>query len=227
MDRLPLVSSCIINVDQDLDEPWPIEVYDHEGKAYNVTMEPGDMVLYESSTVLHGRPFPMKGRYFANVFVHFEPIVHAEMNEHDEAVRNGRVTEEPLAVKRRHGGNANSNNNAPRNLRNNNTPRRLSPDEEDAKYLRLHAAHGNIEDMHEILQRKPQLLHAADENRWQPLHEAIRSGKPETVKYLVELGADLKWKIKNGGTAMWLAKDSLPVDHEIIQYLKSVGAPDY
>ena len=46
-DRLPLVSSCIINVDQDVNEPWPIEVYDHAGKAHNVTMEPGDMVLYE------------------------------------------------------------------------------------------------------------------------------------------------------------------------------------
>lgn len=47
LDRMPLVSSCIINVDQDTSEPWPIEVYDHSGKAYNVTMEPGDMVLYE------------------------------------------------------------------------------------------------------------------------------------------------------------------------------------
>ena len=47
LDRLPLVSSCIINVDQDLNEPWPIEVYDHAGKAHNVTMEPGDMVFYE------------------------------------------------------------------------------------------------------------------------------------------------------------------------------------
>ena len=24
---------------QDVDEPWPIEVYAHDGKAYNVTME--------------------------------------------------------------------------------------------------------------------------------------------------------------------------------------------
>ena len=32
------------------------------------------MVLYESHSVVHGRPFPMKGNYFANVFIHFEPI---------------------------------------------------------------------------------------------------------------------------------------------------------
>lgn len=47
LDRMPLVSSCIINVDQDINEPWPLEVYDHAGRAVNVTMEPGDMVLYE------------------------------------------------------------------------------------------------------------------------------------------------------------------------------------
>ncbi len=66
MDRLPLVSSCIINVAQDTNEPWPIEVYDHQGRAHNVTMEPGDMVLYESHTVLHGRPFPMNGSFYVS-----------------------------------------------------------------------------------------------------------------------------------------------------------------
>ena len=44
VDRLPLVTSAIINVAQDLDSPWPVEVYDHDGNAHNVTMAPGDMV---------------------------------------------------------------------------------------------------------------------------------------------------------------------------------------
>jgi len=52
VDRLPLVSSAIINVAQDVDEPWPLEVIGHDGKAKNVTMEPGDMVLYESHSVI-------------------------------------------------------------------------------------------------------------------------------------------------------------------------------
>lgn len=54
VDRLPLISSAIINVAQDIDEEWPLEVIGHDGKATNVTMEPGDMVLYESHSVLHG-----------------------------------------------------------------------------------------------------------------------------------------------------------------------------
>jgi prolyl 4-hydroxylase len=59
LDRLPLVSSCIINVDQDVNEPWPIEVYDHAGKAHNVTMEPGDIVLYEVCMCLHSISYPL------------------------------------------------------------------------------------------------------------------------------------------------------------------------
>lgn len=64
VDRLPLVNSAIIQVAQDVDEPWPLEVYDHSGMAYNITLEPGEMVLYESATVVHGRPFPLKGRSY-------------------------------------------------------------------------------------------------------------------------------------------------------------------
>jgi hypothetical protein len=32
----------------------PLEVIGHDGKAHNVTMEPGDLVLYESHSVIHG-----------------------------------------------------------------------------------------------------------------------------------------------------------------------------
>jgi prolyl 4-hydroxylase len=67
VDRLPLVTSVIVNVAQDVNEPWPLEIYDHDGVAHNVTMEPGDMILYESHSAIHGRPFPLNGSYFANI----------------------------------------------------------------------------------------------------------------------------------------------------------------
>jgi prolyl 4-hydroxylase len=38
---VPLVSSAIVNVAQDVDEDWILEVYDRDGNAVNVTMEPG------------------------------------------------------------------------------------------------------------------------------------------------------------------------------------------
>jgi hypothetical protein len=30
--------------------------------------------LYESHSVLHGRPFQLQGRFVANLFIHFEPV---------------------------------------------------------------------------------------------------------------------------------------------------------
>jgi hypothetical protein len=67
------VNSAIINVAQDVDVDWALELYDHDGQAHHVIMTPGDMVLYESHKVIHGRPVPLAGRYYANLFVHFEP----------------------------------------------------------------------------------------------------------------------------------------------------------
>lgn len=93
VDRLPLVTSAIINVDQDIDEPWPVEVYNHDGQAHNVTMEPGDIVLYESHTVVHGRPAPLKGRFFANVFVHFMPVHHEGHGDSSEFASNRKYSE--------------------------------------------------------------------------------------------------------------------------------------
>ena len=88
VDRLPLVTSAIINVAQTVDEAWPLEVYGHDGIARNMTLEPGEMILYESHTVIHGRPFPMMGNessFYANVFIHFEPVGHTERHSQSGA----------------------------------------------------------------------------------------------------------------------------------------------
>jgi hypothetical protein len=46
VDRLPLVTSAILNIAQeDMDEPWPLEVIAHDGVAVNITSEPGDLIL--------------------------------------------------------------------------------------------------------------------------------------------------------------------------------------
>lgn len=67
------IISAIMNIDQQVDEPWPLNIYDHDGNAHDILMEPGDMVLYESATCSHGRPTRFNGRLFANAFVHFKP----------------------------------------------------------------------------------------------------------------------------------------------------------
>ena len=77
VDRLPLVTSAIIPVDQKVDEEWPLEVIGRDGLARNLTSHTGDMILYESHSTIHGRPFALQGDYYANLFLHFEPIGHS------------------------------------------------------------------------------------------------------------------------------------------------------
>lgn len=57
-----------------VNKPWPVEVVDHSGGVHKVTMEQGDMVLYEGASCSHGREEPLDGDWFANVFVHMAPI---------------------------------------------------------------------------------------------------------------------------------------------------------
>jgi len=238
VDRLPLVSSAIINVDQDVDEPWPLEVIGHDGRAENVTMEPGDMVLYESHSVIHGRPFPLKGRYFANIFVHFEPVGHT-MRHHSHKTTAGDDVDEKYreAQIKKMGGHENEQNGLPSYIIPG-TPeevhwRRTHPDGNKKKKTSgtgstgAHSAaqQGDLETLKDEVKRKKDLVHARDVNGWQPLHEGARGGHLEVVRYLVENGADVNATTgDNGGTALYYAKKRFDADHPVIAYLESLGA---
>ena len=54
-----------------MDEDWPLTVIDHQGRKKKIYLKPGQMLLYESATVPHGRQFPLNGDYFDNIFIHF------------------------------------------------------------------------------------------------------------------------------------------------------------
>jgi prolyl 4-hydroxylase len=63
--------SSIIAVDKKVDKDWPLDIQDHEGNWHKVYTEPGDMILYESATNLHGRIEPFEGEYYRNFFLHY------------------------------------------------------------------------------------------------------------------------------------------------------------
>ncbi len=69
------IISAILNIEQDVDTDWPLEIEDNFYRRHRVMLHPGDMLLYESARVLHGRPSPLEGKIFCNVFVHFMPLV--------------------------------------------------------------------------------------------------------------------------------------------------------
>jgi prolyl 4-hydroxylase len=242
VDRLPLVSSAIINVAQDLDEPWPLEVIGHNGVAENVTMEPGDMVLYESHSVLHGRPFPLKGRYMANIFIHFEPIGHSlrHYDNHNIGDVDAKYRE---SLMKGHGGHENeSNNGLP--------PYIIAGSPEEPHWRQSHpngqqpqtsktfttgstpaheyAQKGNVDLLAAELSKQKDLVHAKDANDWTPLHEGARAGHLPVVKLLIEHGADVNAKTGggSGGTPLWWARQTLEEDHEVISFLEEIGALD-
>eukprot|EP00041_Stephanoeca_diplocostata_P003005 m.31156 g.31156 ORF g.31156 m.31156 type:complete len:485 (-) comp13955_c0_seq1:186-1640(-) len=68
------VISAILNFDQEgMDEDWPLEVINHRGERELITMQPREVILYESATLPHGRPFALKGDRFTSAFCHFQP----------------------------------------------------------------------------------------------------------------------------------------------------------
>jgi prolyl 4-hydroxylase len=74
-------------------------------------MDAGEMILYESHSIIHGRPFPMKGRFYANIFIHFEPVGHSlRHNVKVDALENEGSLQEKYrkSIELGHGGHENS-----------------------------------------------------------------------------------------------------------------------
>lgn len=68
------VVSFILHIDSSDDaEPWPLFIEDFYGRTHEVILSPGDVLLYESSKCMHGRPRPFKGSWYTSVFSHYYP----------------------------------------------------------------------------------------------------------------------------------------------------------
>jgi len=241
VDRLPLVSSAIVNVAQDIDEPWPIEVISHDGRAHNVTMKPGDMVLYESHSVLHGRPFPLKGRFYANIFIHFEPTGHTL--RHNAALEGGGgdVHKKYAAdVKAGRGGHENHEGGLPGYIKVGSPEekkwRKRHPDNKKSArkvtnatgstQAHIFAQSGDLEGLTKVVDELEHLVNAKDKNGWTPLHESVRGGHEEIMKVLIERGANINDKTSgtNGKSALYIAKEVHGEDSGIVEFLESLGA---
>ncbi|CAD5118666.1 unnamed protein product [Dimorphilus gyrociliatus] len=69
------VISTILQIHQELEkDDWYLEVVEFDGTRKEVRLEAGEMLLYESAKLIHGRPKLFNGRIFANAFLHFRPV---------------------------------------------------------------------------------------------------------------------------------------------------------
>jgi prolyl 4-hydroxylase len=234
VDRLPLVLSAIINVDEACDEPWPLEVIGHDGVAVNLTMEPGDMVLYESHSVIHGRPYPLKGRFMANLFLHFEPFSYTanlerKMQKQSPEPESAKDLFERTLTAQDTVTNKESPGDLPHYIEKGTqqamqwlqdyvfyrtAPKKKRPHKRTSGVKDAHvlAASGLLEELKAVAADDPGSLHAADSNGWKPLHEAARSGRTNIIEYLVEEGAEVNDRTNEGkgGSPLWWAEHLLP-----------------
>ena len=49
-------------------------IQDNDGGTHAVTLQPGEMLWYESAKAAHGRPEFFKGDYYDNLFIHYKPL---------------------------------------------------------------------------------------------------------------------------------------------------------
>jgi len=75
IDRIDthIISATISLLRPNATKPWPIETVSWEGKRFRFQHRPGEMLLYESSTRPHGRPYKMEDGVHVGCFVHFSP----------------------------------------------------------------------------------------------------------------------------------------------------------
>merc|ERR1719235_505253 len=76
VDQAPVgthVISSILHVDRDVDEPWPLVITGYDGRTVEVDLQPGQLLFYESAKCIHGRPRPLRGRWYSSLFMHYRP----------------------------------------------------------------------------------------------------------------------------------------------------------
>ena len=165
------------------------------------------------------RPFPLKGNFYANIFIHFEPtgehLADGSWEGYDDDFYPPYILDESPELEHWEKRNPSGwKKNAP-------AAAAVSRPEGHTA-----AAVGDIEVLKELAKENKRALHAKDENGWQPLHEAVRAGHLDAVELLVEHGADIN-SVTNKGMGVspyYIAMRSLSEDHPVTEYLQSLGA---
>lgn len=71
------VISAIVHIGHEYtndEEPWPIEIEDHDGNIHAVNLKAGEMLFYESASCLHGRRKIFHGKHYSSIFVHYNVV---------------------------------------------------------------------------------------------------------------------------------------------------------
>lgn len=199
-------------------------VINRNGNAVNITLQPGDMVLYEGHSTIHGRPFAMNGSYYANAFISFEPTGRG-INPKDGEYTGTHAKQgdlPPFLI-------PNSPEESVWREENPNGWQYKDPLDYatiEASSAHLAAAVGNVAGLQDVAVRgNPGLLHEPDSNGWRPIHEAAFAGHRRAVEFLLQNGADINALTSSGQTPLNLVvMQEYMKAHPIVDFLTENGA---
>jgi hypothetical protein len=99
-------------------------------------------------------------------------------------------------------------------------------EEESEEFMKLieDVERDELASLKEASKRNRALLFEPDENFWQPIHEAARSGHLSVIKYLVVEGADINALTSTNDTPLDLAIYYFGEVHPIVKELQVLGA---
>jgi prolyl 4-hydroxylase len=187
--------------------------------------------------------FPLVGRAYSNIFIHFEPIGKPVDSKDENAQEHGDGSHE-------HGNNHRDPELLPSYIIAGSVeaeiwweehPNGHSEEDDDGTGSGIDSredvvattgatnAHGfagvnNVEALEQAIQQDEGVVHAKDGNGWTPLHEAAAGGHLESVQLLLDHGADVNAKSHDEGTALYWAKRHHEADHPVIHLLEEMGA---
>jgi prolyl 4-hydroxylase len=173
--------------------------------------------------LIHGRPFPLRGSYYANIFIHFEPTgrpLNYEGENWEEELLDDfyppyLIPDSPEVE--------NWERNNPSGWREA-SPAGAAMDTISSMAHQA-AAQNDLVELANVAAQDHEMLLSTDRNGWQPIHEAARAGHAEAVAFLVEHGADVNalTSPESGLTPLAIAVWANSKDHPVAQALLSLG----
>ena len=96
------VFAVLMVIDKDLGNAsdWIFDIVGHDGVRKNLTLEVGEMLIYEAATCLLGNPFPFEGNRFVTATIFYRPDGKWQwrLSKDNKSILHGKEVKESVSV---------------------------------------------------------------------------------------------------------------------------------